>query len=103
MTSETLQSTIFRFEDVVLPLLGYDVLYPTNEVGEWYGALLERDGVSFRKDGPPESTAKCSYRRLVSRAYNVSYEALAASSHDGDLDITLISRLARTPPCFFGN
>ena len=52
-------------------------------------SLLERDAVSFSKDGPPESTAKGSYRRLVSRAYNVSFEALAASGGDGNLDVRL--------------
>jgi tRNA pseudouridine13 synthase len=89
VTSESLHSTTLRFDDVVLPLAGYDVLYPTNEVGERYRALLERDAVSFRKDGPPESTAKGSYRKLVSRAYNVSFEALAASGGDGNLDVKL--------------
>jgi tRNA pseudouridine13 synthase len=83
-----LASNSLRFEDVVLPLPGYDVQYPTHQVGEHYRELLEREGVDFRKDAPPESTAKGDYRALVARAYNVTFEPTAAS--DGSqLDVKL--------------
>jgi len=31
-------------EDVVMPLPGYDVIYPANQVGGWYQELLLQDG-----------------------------------------------------------
>ena len=32
--------------DVVLPLPGYDVIYPANEVAQWYNEQLETDEMS---------------------------------------------------------
>lgn len=32
---------------VVLPLPGYNVEYPNNEIKDWYAELLEADGLSF--------------------------------------------------------
>ena len=34
----------YTMEDLVMPLPGYDVVYPTNEVGSWYQELLQQDG-----------------------------------------------------------
>ena len=36
----------FSIYDVVLPLPGYDVTYPTNETGNWYVELLQADGLA---------------------------------------------------------
>jgi len=34
----------YTLEDVVMPLPGYDVIYPASEVGGWYQELLLQDG-----------------------------------------------------------
>jgi len=34
----------FQISDLVLPLPGYDVRYPDNEVAAWYHELLAADG-----------------------------------------------------------
>ena len=34
----------YTMEDLVMPLPGFDVVYPTNEVGSWYQELLQQDG-----------------------------------------------------------
>ncbi|KAI0238771.1 TRUD domain-containing protein [Lamellibrachia satsuma] len=34
----------YTIEDVVMPLPGYDVVYPASEVGAWYQDLLQQDG-----------------------------------------------------------
>jgi tRNA pseudouridine13 synthase len=81
-----------RFEDVVLPLPGHGVLYPTHQIGDLYRSFLESEGVSFRKDSPPESTAKGGYRKLVARVYNFTVEPRPAAGANGDdyqLDVTL--------------
>lgn len=36
----------YTIADVVLPLPGYDVTYPNNEVADWYKDLLLADGLS---------------------------------------------------------
>lgn len=65
-----------RFEHVVLPLLGYDSLIPNNEVGRYCEALLREENVRFDKDAPAEATIKGSYRRILAKAENVSYEII---------------------------
>ena len=37
----------YRIHDVVLPLPGYDVIYPSNVCRDWYKQLLEEDRLSF--------------------------------------------------------
>ena len=67
---------------VVLPLPGYDVRYPENDIGQFYEQKLKSDGVTFCKKGvPEESTAKGSYRRLISFAENLSFETVP-TEHD---------------------
>ncbi|CAJ1953441.1 unnamed protein product [Cylindrotheca closterium] len=61
---EALCSTI-SLEQVVLPLPGYRVCYPENEVGKEYEKLLLGDNVKFEKSAPPEATAKGAYRKLI--------------------------------------
>ena len=64
------QYTIF---DVILPLPGHGVEFPSNEVGQLYKQLLLREHVTFDKAGaPPESMPKGSYRRILRRATNLS-------------------------------
>jgi TruD family tRNA pseudouridine synthase len=86
------------FCNVVLPLPGYSVLYPTNEVGGLYQQMLENDGIEFKKDSVPEATAKGGYRFLQSHAHNLAWEpvpsvpvvqegegdGVAASDHNED-------------------
>ncbi|XP_050691290.1 pseudouridylate synthase 7 homolog isoform X2 [Eriocheir sinensis] len=45
LTEEEAETT--DITDVVLPLPGYNVEYPNNEIKEWYAELLEADGLSF--------------------------------------------------------
>lgn len=73
-----------RIDDVVLPMPGYDSLYPKNEVGRMYEALLKEENVRFEKDAPEEAKAKGSYRRLLARAENLSFEFLPGDDEGGD-------------------
>ncbi len=60
-----------KMTQIVLPLPGYNVKYPTNSIGKVYKDFLEKEeGVTFlqKEDGAKiseESTAKGSYRRLI--------------------------------------
>jgi hypothetical protein len=44
--------------DVVLPLPGFGVSYPENEIGELYHDFLKKENVILDKEGPDELTRK---------------------------------------------
>lgn len=67
---------------VVLPLPGYGVQYPTNEMAGRYKQLLEGEEVSFEKAAPLEATAKGSYRHLVVPLNSLELEFTASTITD---------------------
>ena len=62
---------------VVLPLPGTNVVYPSNDIGQFYKKLLKEDGVDFFKS--KEQMRKGSYRHLIAPVSNLQYEF---SSHE---------------------
>ena len=60
---------------IVLPLPGYNIQYPTNEIGDLYREVLCKDGVELVSKGNiAEATAKGSYRKLIQKANNLKWE-----------------------------
>ena len=46
LTEEDLDSsTQYSIYDVVMPLPGYDVMYPGNSMKDWYRELMDKDGL----------------------------------------------------------
>ena len=70
VSSENLSSV--SLDQVVLPLPGFGIKYPENEIGDAYKLLLEKDNISLDKKGPDEGTAKGAYRHLIARAENMN-------------------------------
>jgi tRNA pseudouridine13 synthase len=56
---------------VVLPLPGYLIQYPENEIGALYHDFLNVDNVRFDRNAPSEATAKGGYRPLIAFAEGV--------------------------------
>lgn len=67
--------------DIVLPLVGYNVIYPKNEIGTFMKALLEKDHVELKKGAIPEATAKGSYRHIVVNCDDLTWQRIET---DGD-------------------
>lgn len=74
------------FTSVVLPLPGSGVLYPDNEIGRLYRDILKKDGIEFRKNAPPEATAKGSYRFLHADAHNLEWEIVSHGDQETIID-----------------
>lgn len=80
VTEQAATNNCYTINHVVLPLPGYDTVYPDNEVGDRYREELALDKIEFRKGAVGESTARGSYRSLVGCATNLSLQL----EEDGD-------------------
>lgn len=49
LTDEDIASGNYSIFDLVLPLPGHDISYPTNAAGQWYTDRLAKDGLSSEK------------------------------------------------------
>ncbi|KAJ8558876.1 hypothetical protein ON010_g8572 [Phytophthora cinnamomi] len=67
----------YSIEDVVLPLPGHAIKYPTNEVGTAYRKMLTTDGIDlnahFGPDGSQTYLLDGSYRHLIKKPTRVSF------------------------------
>ncbi|KAK1740799.1 pseudouridine synthase, TruD family [Skeletonema marinoi] len=69
-----------NISQVVLPLPGYTIQYPTNEIGDLYREILAADGVQLSvKNDTEESSAKGSYRKLIQQANNLKWDVAATN------------------------
>ncbi|CAI5718657.1 unnamed protein product [Peronospora destructor] len=68
----------YSIEDVVLPLPGHAIKYPTNEIGAAYRKLLTTDGIDlnahFGPDGSQTYLLDGSYRHLVRKPTRVLFQ-----------------------------
>ncbi|ORX91940.1 tRNA pseudouridine synthase D [Basidiobolus meristosporus CBS 931.73] len=87
------QYTIY---DVVLPLPGFDVVYPENEIGGKYNELMSQDGLDPRdmRRNVKEFSLPGSYRKFMAKPENVSWQTLKYTDADASLAQTDLDRLA---------
>lgn len=79
--------------DVVLPLPGFNIIYPSHIIGNLYTDILDKDGVQFRKDAIPERTAKGTYRYLITKSECSSMKCVR--NEHGSLDATFHFQLSK--------
>ncbi|XP_050414065.1 pseudouridylate synthase 7 homolog isoform X2 [Patella vulgata] len=80
--------------DVVLPLPGYEMIYPTNNVGELYKELLAEDGIDITnmKTKHKDFSVPGTYRKMVVKPTHVNKRIIYYNDHTmslalSDLDI----------------
>ena len=64
-----------QLEQIVLPLPGYDIKYPLNEIHSWYKDLLNEDGINIdqMKYHVKDYSLPGNYRQFLIRPGQVEY------------------------------
>ncbi|KAG0057689.1 multisubstrate pseudouridine synthase 7 [Gryganskiella cystojenkinii] len=91
----------YTIYDVILPLPGHDVIYPTHEIGELYKEFMAKDGLNPHKMRRPQKEYSLvgSYRCILSKPENVEWEILKYDDADIPLTLTDVERMdGKTKP-----
>ena len=100
LTAEDVASGRFTIEDIVLPLPGYESIYPENEIGAYYDELFAADGLTRRSydSCSPAYREKGVYRKLVQRPKDFEWQVIAYDDPDAELATTEISKFRVARP-----
>jgi tRNA pseudouridine13 synthase len=90
LTEEDIAANRYSMEDIVLPLVGYESVLPSNEIGQLLIDLMAADGLNM------ESFRKChviyrmrgGYRRLLGFARDMQWSVKSYSDPQADLVVT---------------
>lgn len=74
ITAENINN--YTIHDVVMPLPGYDIMYPENEAHTWYREMLEKDGLSIDnlRHSNKDYSLPGAYRKVIIKPSNVSWQ-----------------------------
>lgn len=87
VTEEEEAAGTYTIHQVVLPVLGYNIQYPENKVGQWYREVLSRDGLQtcrFKVPALKLNVPGC-YRQILKHPHNLSYQLM----RDHDIDVKM--------------
>ncbi|XP_004638639.1 pseudouridylate synthase 7 homolog-like protein [Octodon degus] len=76
VTEEEEAASTYAVHQVVLPVLGHNIQYPKNQVGQWYRETLGRDGLQtcrFKVPALKLNVPGC-YRQILKHPRNLSYQ-----------------------------
>lgn len=87
LTQADVRAKRYTVYDIVLPLVGHDVSYPTNQVRQWYVDLLKQDGLNIDdlKQKHKIFSLAGTYRKLLAKADNFSHTLCYYDSIDENL------------------
>lgn len=75
ITQEEIDSNQFSITDVVLPLPGFDIKYPENDLADAYKELLAKDGLDLSVTHKVKDySLSGSYRKVVQKPLNLEWE-----------------------------
>ncbi|KAJ8262347.1 hypothetical protein GJAV_G00165410 [Gymnothorax javanicus] len=89
--------------DVVMPLPGFDVIYPTHHVGEGYSEMLKADGLDIdnMRHKVRDYSLAGAYRRIIIRPKDVSWELINYDDPRIPLVHTDLEKLENKPAPIF--
>ncbi|XP_058163824.1 pseudouridylate synthase PUS7L isoform X2 [Dasypus novemcinctus] len=93
VTKEEESANTYAIHQVVLPVLGYNIQYPKNKVGQWYHEILSRDELQtcrFKVPALKLNVPGC-YRQILKYPHNLSYQLMEEHDVDGKTEGSLVS------------
>ncbi|CRK94027.1 CLUMA_CG007551, isoform A [Clunio marinus] len=99
LTADDVNSGNFTIYDIVLPLPGYDIKYPSNVVGSFYDELLSIDELSSEKlkNKQPVFSLTGAYRKVFVKPENFSWKFMKYQNHDANLILSDYSKIFKDP------
>ncbi|KAK6309155.1 hypothetical protein J4Q44_G00206180 [Coregonus suidteri] len=90
-------------QDVVMPLPGFDVIYPTHHVGKGYGEMLSADNLDIdnMRHRVRDYSLAGAYRRILIKPSDVSWEVINYDDPRISLVHTDVEKLEDQPPPVF--
>ncbi|XP_034735894.1 pseudouridylate synthase 7 homolog isoform X1 [Etheostoma cragini] len=89
--------------DIVMPLPGFDVIYPSHHVGKGYRELLSADGLDIdnMRHKVKDYSLAGAYRRIIIRPSDVSWEVIKYDDPRVSLVHSDLEKLENKPPPVF--
>ncbi|RNA28268.1 pseudouridylate synthase 7 -like protein [Brachionus plicatilis] len=77
----------YSIEDVILPLPGHNILYPQNEIKDFYVEVLKSDGLTLEsfKNKIKDFSLSGDYRNILVKPKNMEYEIVNYSEKNANL------------------
>uniref|UniRef100_A0A6Q2ZNE1 Pseudouridylate synthase 7 homolog n=1 Tax=Esox lucius TaxID=8010 RepID=A0A6Q2ZNE1_ESOLU len=90
-------------QDVVMPLPGFDVIYPTHHVGKGYREMLSADNLDIdnMRHRVKDYSLAGAYRRILIKPSDVSWEVINYDDHRVSLVHTDVEKLENQPAPVF--
>ncbi|KAK7337896.1 hypothetical protein VNO77_18486 [Canavalia gladiata] len=103
VSDEDLSSGCYTIDDVILPMPGSRVDYPTNDIANVYEDLADKDGISLTKSvhNAKEfsiTSMTGSYRRVFQKPINFEWELLTYTDCNESLVETDLDKISKSKP-----
>ncbi|XP_066916533.1 pseudouridylate synthase 7 homolog [Clytia hemisphaerica] len=78
LTEDDIASNTFTIEDIVLPMPGYDVIYPNNSCYDYMKSLMEKDGLDITnmRRAQKDNSLSGAYRTFLVKPKNMTWELM---------------------------
>ncbi|XP_027350046.1 multisubstrate pseudouridine synthase 7 isoform X2 [Abrus precatorius] len=103
VNAEDLSSGCYTIDDVILPMPGSRVDYPTNDIAKVYEDLANKDGISLTKSVHSAkefsiTSMTGSYRRVFQKPINFEWELLTYTDCNKPLVETDLDKISKSKP-----
>jgi len=95
LTQNDLDLGLYKINDVVLPLPGYDIILPSNSIKDIYHKVLEKDGLSLEHFSKCDVSyrSKGTYRHIIQYPKDYEYSISTYEDPNEEINITELTKM----------